>query len=80
MVQFYPWFKFCFSLLLDMLMYDNEYETKENIFKPRIKLHHNIYTLYLQDAGSWLQFAPRQETSPFCIVLSSDYPTKYLAN
>ena len=29
-VQFYPWFKFYFPLFLDMIMYDNEFETKKN--------------------------------------------------
>ena len=29
-VQFYPWFKFSFLLFLGMIMYDNEFETKEN--------------------------------------------------
>ena len=29
-VQFYPWFKFYFLLFLGMLMYDNEFKTKEN--------------------------------------------------
>ena len=29
-VQFYPWFKFYFPLFLDMVMYHNEFETKEN--------------------------------------------------
>ena len=29
-VQFYPWFQFFFSLFLGMVMYDNEFETKEN--------------------------------------------------
>ena len=29
-VQFYPWFKFYFLLFLGMVMYDNEFETKEN--------------------------------------------------
>ena len=29
-VQFYPWFKISFHLLLGMVMYDNEFETKEN--------------------------------------------------
>ena len=28
-VQFYPWFKFYFPLFLGMVMYDNEFETKE---------------------------------------------------
>ena len=28
-VQFYPWFKFYFLLFLGMVMYDNEFETKE---------------------------------------------------
>ena len=33
MVQFYPWFKFCFPLFLGMVintMDDNEFETAEN--------------------------------------------------
>ena len=29
-VQFYPWFKFYFPLFLGMVMYDNEFEPKEN--------------------------------------------------
>ena len=29
-VQFYPWFKFSFLLFLVMVMYDNDFETKEN--------------------------------------------------
>ena len=29
-VQFYPWFKFYFPLFLGMVIYDNEYRTKEN--------------------------------------------------
>ena len=29
-VQFYPWFKFYFPLFLGMVMYDDEFETKEN--------------------------------------------------
>ena len=29
-VQFHPWFKFYFPLCLGMVMYDNEFETKEN--------------------------------------------------
>ena len=29
-VQFYPWFKFYFPLFWDMVMYDNEFKTKEN--------------------------------------------------
>ena len=28
-VQFYPWFKFYFLLFLGIVMYDNEFETKE---------------------------------------------------
>ena len=42
-VQFYPWFKFSFLLFMGMVMYGDEFETKENKFKPRIKLNHNIY-------------------------------------
>ena len=40
-VQFYPWFKFYFLLFMGMVMYGAEFETKENKFKPRIKLNHN---------------------------------------
>ena len=29
-VHFYPWFKFYFLLFLGMVMYDNDFETKEN--------------------------------------------------
>ena len=29
-VQFYPWFKFYFLLFLGIVMYDNEFERKEN--------------------------------------------------
>ena len=29
-VQFYPWFKFYFPLFLGMVIYDNDFETKEN--------------------------------------------------
>ena len=28
---------------MGMVMYGDEFETKENKFKPRIKLNHNIY-------------------------------------
>ena len=29
-VQFYPWFKCYFPLFLGMVMYDNEFKTKES--------------------------------------------------
>ena len=29
-VQFYPWFEFYFLLFLGVVMFDNEFETKEN--------------------------------------------------
>ena len=29
-IQFYHWFKCYFPLFLDMVLYDNEFETKEN--------------------------------------------------
>ena len=37
MVQFCPWFKFYFSLSLGMIMYDNEFETKENKIQTKDK-------------------------------------------
>ena len=35
MVQFYLWFKFYFPLFWGMVMYDNEFETKENKIEPQ---------------------------------------------
>ena len=43
-VQFYPWFKFYFPLFLGMVMYDNDFKTKGDKFRPRIKLNYHIYT------------------------------------
>ena len=43
-VQFYPWFNSYFPLFFFMLIYDNEYETKENKIERRIKLNFNIPT------------------------------------
>ena len=42
MVQFYPWFKFYLLLFLGIVMYDNEFETKENKIwtKDKIKPQH----------------------------------------
>ena len=43
------WFNFILGLnciipfFLVMVMYDNDFETKENIIEPKIKLNHNIY-------------------------------------
>ena len=41
-VQFYPWFNFYFPLFFFMLIYDNEYKTKENKnrTKDKIELQH----------------------------------------
>ena len=41
-VQFYLWFRFYFPLFLDTVMYDNEFETKENKIetKDEIKTPH----------------------------------------
>ena len=45
-VQFYPWFNFYFPLFIFMLIYDNEYETKENKngTKDKIELQHIYLT------------------------------------
>ena len=40
-VQFYPWFKFCFPLFLGMvmnMMNDNEFEAKENEIYTKDKI------------------------------------------
>ena len=42
-IQCYLWFKFYFTLFWGMVMYDNEFKTKENRFKSRIKLNHSIF-------------------------------------
>ena len=34
-VQFYPWFKFYFRAFRGMVMYVNEFETKENKIKTK---------------------------------------------
>ena len=45
-VQFYRWFKLMLlSFVFDYGNVDNEFETKEIKFKPRIKLNHNMYLL-----------------------------------
>ena len=42
-VQFYPWFKFCFPLLKTHYHTLPYPEKKEMKFEPRIKLIHNIF-------------------------------------
>ena len=42
-VQFYPWFKYYIPLFWSMVMYDNEFNTKEKKNKPGKKLNHNIH-------------------------------------
>ena len=37
-VQFYPWFKFSFLLFLGIVMYDNEFERKENKIRTKDKI------------------------------------------
>ena len=45
-VQFYRWFKLMLlSFVFDYGNVDNEFETKEIKFQPRIKLNHNMYLL-----------------------------------
>jgi len=45
-VQFYPWFKFYFLLFLGMVMYDNEFETKEEKTQDKDKIEpQHIYTV-----------------------------------
>ena len=45
-VQFHPWFRFCFLLFLGIVMYHNEFESLKKIkYEPRIKLNHNKDTI-----------------------------------
>ena len=41
-VQFYPWFEFCFLLFLGMVIQDNEFETEKNkiLTKGKIEPQH----------------------------------------
>ena len=49
-VQFYPWFKFDFLLLWGIIMYDTEFETKENKIstKDKIEPQHTYYTKFFE--------------------------------
>ena len=38
MDQFYLWFKFYFPFFLDIVMYDNEFETKEDKIETKDKI------------------------------------------
>lgn len=44
--------KFYFPLFWRMVMYDNEFQSKENKIKPRIKLNHNRNKRALTRSGS----------------------------
>ena len=37
-VQFYPWFSYYFLVFLGMVMYDNEFETKEKKISTNNKI------------------------------------------
>ena len=65
-VQFYPWFKFYFLLFMGMVMYGDEFETKENKFKPRIKLNHNIYIDVMWLTEKDLQREIKNKGHQFC--------------
>ena len=43
MVQFYPWFKFYFSLFKPTIVDYHTPKQRKIKFKPRIKFNHNIY-------------------------------------
>ena len=51
---------------MGMVMYDNEFETKENKFKPRIKLNHNIYIDVMWLTGKDLQPELNNKGDQFC--------------
>ena len=54
-VQIYPWFNFDFFLFFSMLIWDNEYETKEheNGTKNKIEPQHIIYNKELFVVTGW---------------------------
>ena len=68
-VQFYPWFKFYFLLFLGIVMYDNEFETKENRIwtKDKIKPQHVHDSLFFRHQNIPLHV--RKEDATFCFSL-----------
>ena len=56
-VQFYPWFKFSFPLFLGIVMYDNEFETKEKKIwtKDKIEPQHT-HVFWNNHLLSWYLF------------------------
>ena len=68
-VHFYPWFKFYFLLFLGIVMYDNEFETKEN----RIWTKDKIEPQYVHDSLFFchqnIPLNVRKEDATFCFSL-----------
>ena len=53
MVQFYPWFKFYFSLFWGMVIYDNEFRTKENKIEIMDKIEpQHIFTIKAREINT----------------------------
>ena len=48
-VQFYPRFKFYFLLFLGMVIYDNEFETKENKIQTKDKIEPQHIYIYIYE-------------------------------
>ena len=65
-VQFYPWFKFYFLLFLGIVMYDNEFETEENIIstKDKIEPQHKHDSLFFRHQNILLHVIRKDAT--FC--------------
>ena len=65
-VQFYPWFKFYFLLFLGIVMYDNEFETKENNIwtKDKIEPQHVHDSLFFRHQNILLHV--RRKDATFC--------------
>ena len=52
-VQFYPWFKFHFSLFWGMVIYDNEFRTKENKIEIMDKIEpQHIFTIKAREINT----------------------------
>ena len=51
---------------MGMVMYGDEFETKENKFKPRIKLNHNIYIDVMWLTEKDLQREIKKKGDQFC--------------
>ena len=76
MVQFYSWLKFYFLLFLGIVMYDNEFETKENKTWTKDKIEPQVTQLQvLELAITNLNYFEGKITVIVAIIIQQPNPT-----